>query len=297
MTFDGFRLAVFVAVVDRQGYSAAARSLHLSQSTVSHHIAELQKEAGAALLSYRQGRIRLTPAGHEVYRSARIMLGEQESLERAIDNLREGKAVPLRVGASLAFEQPYFIHQFVAPFLSAHPDTMLSLQFGHSGTTAQAVLDHGLDLAYVLNWQLPAEAVFEPLGSAEFTFFAAPDHPLAAQSSVSPEEVSAAGLITAPTTAVETTFYRDILRRSGVSEHGSVLEISGLQPRMLAAEAGLGVVGTFVPAYAVLTGRLVRLTLDRPAGRAEIGLVQRADDEASQAQLTLAEQLRALDHS
>jgi DNA-binding transcriptional LysR family regulator len=87
------------------------------------------------------------------------------------------------------------------------------------------------------------------------------------------------------------------MRRSGLEDYESVLEISGLQTRMLAAEAGLGIVGTFVPAYAALSGRLVPLTLDRPAGRAEVGLVQRTRDESSQAQDGLADHLRALAHS
>jgi DNA-binding transcriptional LysR family regulator len=292
-----FRLTVFAAVVDRGGYSAAARHLHLSQSTVSHHVAELQKTVAMELLRYEDGRIRLTPAGREVYRSARTLLNEQESLRNALDDLRRGRGVRLRVGASLAFEQPYFMQQVVGPVQSAHPDTMLSIQFGHSGVTAQAVLDHSLDLAYVLNWHLPPGVEFEVLGTAEFVFFAPRDHPLAAQDEVSPEQIAAAGLITAPATAVETTFYRDVMRRSGLEDYESVLEISGLQTRMLAAEAGLGIVGTFVPAYATLSGRLVPLTLDRPAGRAEIGLVQRTRDESSQAQEGLAAHLRALAHS
>lgn len=294
MNLELFRLAVFAAVVDRDGYSAASRHLHLSQSTVSHHVAELQKTVGMELLSYAEGRIRLTPAGHEVYRSAQTMLNEQDSLRDALDDLRRGRGVRLRFGASLAFEQPYFMHQVVRPMQSAHPSTMLSIEFGHSGVTAQAVLDHKLDLAYVLNWHLPPGAVFEALGSTEFLFFAPRDHPLAAQDSVSPEQIAAAGLITAPATAVEATFYRDVMRRSGLEEYQPVLQISGLQTRMLAAEAGLGIVGTFVPAYAQLEGRLVPLRLDRPAGRAEIGLVQRAHGESSEAQAWLAAHLRSL---
>lgn len=296
MDLQLFRLTVFVAVVDRDGYSAAARYLHLSQSTVSHHVGELQKTVGMELLRYEEGRIRLTPAGHEVYRSAHTMLNEQESLRTALDDLRRGRGVRLRLGASLAFEQPYFMHQVVRPVQAARPDVMLSIRFGHSGVAAQAVLDRGLDLAYVLDWHLPPGAQFESLGTAEFVFFAPPHHPLAAQDAVSPDQIAAAGLITAPATAMESTFYRDILRRSGVDENPSVLEISGLQTRMLAAEAGLGIVGTFVPAYAALTGRLVPLKLDRPAGRATIGLVQRADEEASVAQTALADHLRSLAH-
>ena len=55
MNLELFRLLVFVTVVDRNGYSAAARDLHLGQSTVSHHIGELQKALQTDLLVYEQG--------------------------------------------------------------------------------------------------------------------------------------------------------------------------------------------------------------------------------------------------
>ncbi|WP_349899292.1 LysR family transcriptional regulator [Parafrigoribacterium soli] len=297
MNLDLFRLLVFVAVVDRNGYSAAARHLHLSQSTVSHHVGELQKGLQAELLVYEQGTIHLTAAGREVYRSALLMLTEQDSLEHALDDLKRGRGGRVRLGASLAFEQEYFLDQAIAPFLRSHPQTMLSLRFGHSGSTAQAVLDRQLDLAYVIDWHLPADAQFELLHTAELMFFVAKDHPLAAKESVAPEEVAEVGLITAPATSSESVYYLEKLRESGMRGDNSVLEVDGLQARMLAANAGLGVVATFVPKYAhtsTLTGALVPVRLDRPTARAEIGLVQRVGDNGSETVAAVAAWLRDL---
>ncbi|MEO6827070.1 MAG: LysR family transcriptional regulator, partial [Microbacteriaceae bacterium] len=278
------------------GYSAAARQLHLGQPTVSHHVHELQKTVQAELLRYEQGSIHLTAAGHEVYRSALLMLTEQESLENTLDDLKHGRGGRIRVGASLAFEQEYFLRQAVAPFLRSHPHTMLSLRFGHSGPTAQAVLDRQLDLAYVIKWHMPPEARFQPLHSAELTFFVPRGHPLAARATVTPAEIAEVGLITAPATSIESVYYREVLRQSGLTGEHSVLEIDGLQARVLAAEAGLGVVATFIPKYAgtVLADPLVAVRLDRPAAQAEIGLVQRDGDGTPEVVETFARWLREL---
>ncbi|HEU4762615.1 MAG TPA: LysR family transcriptional regulator [Gemmatimonadales bacterium] len=297
MNLELFRLLVFVTVVDRNGYSAAARHLHLGQSTVSHHIGELQKALQTDLLVYEQGAIHLTAAGHEVYRSAMLMLAEQDALAQALDDLKYGRGGRVRLGASLAFEQEYFLLQAIAPFLKSHPDTMLSVRFGHSGANAQAVLDRQLDIAYVINWHLPADAPFEPLHTAELMFFVPRDHPLAAKSSVAPEEIAQVGLITAPATSIESVYYLEKLRESGLAGNHSVLEMDGLQARVLAAEAGLGVVATFIPKYAkqsALASPLVPVRLDRPAARAQIGLVQRAGDNDSEVLGALAAWLRAL---
>lgn len=296
MNLDLFRLRVFVTVVDRNGYSAAARHLHLGQPTVSHHVSELQRAMRTELLRYEQGDIHLTPAGEEVYRSALLMLTEQEALRHALDDVKQGRGGRVRLGASLAFEQEYFLVQAIAPFLGSHAQTMLSIRFGHSGQTAQAVLDRQLDLAYVIKWHLPADAHFEPLHTAELTFFVPRGHPLAAKEVVTPEEIAEVGLITAPATSIESMYYREVLRESGLSGDNSVLEIDGLQARVLAAEAGLGVVATFIPQYArsTLASPLVSLRLDRAPAQAEIGLVQRADESGSESTDVLAGWLRDL---
>ncbi|MFG3436055.1 LysR family transcriptional regulator [Nonomuraea sp. NPDC047897] len=60
---DVVRLRVLVAVARRGSLTAAARDLHYSQPSVSHHLARLEAETGAKLVQ-RAGRgIRLTEAG------------------------------------------------------------------------------------------------------------------------------------------------------------------------------------------------------------------------------------------
>lgn len=280
MALDLFRLLVFVTVVDRNGYSAAARHLHLAQATVSHHVAGLEKSLGTPLVSYRQGTVSLTEAGDEVYRVARLMLREQDRLGSFLDDLAFGRSGRVRLGASMAFEQEYFFRSVVAPFRTTHPGVFLSLRFGHSGRSAQAVLDNELDLAYVINWHLPPDVHVQVLHTARFTFVAPRDHPLAAQPSVSVAEIAEAGLITAPSTSLEATHYNQVLLDSGLPPGRSVLEVDGLQARVLAAEAGLGLLATFVPAYAGDDGtsRLVALRVEGPLPEVQIGLVSRQDE-------------------
>lgn len=296
LALDLFRLRVFITVVERNGYSAAARHLHLGQPTVSHHVAELQKALGSELLTYEQRAIHLTPAGREVYRSALLMLREQESLQESLNDLRHGRRGRVRLGASIAFEQRYFLDQVIAPFCRAHPGTLLSLRFGHSGQYAQAVLDREVDLAYVINWQLPPEASFEPLHKAPIRFLVPRSHPLAMQESVVVEDIAEAGLIAGPLTSLESMYYRQILRESGITGDHSVIEVDGMQARVLAAEAGLGVVATFIPHYATGTimAPLVELSVIGPTAEVEIGLVRRPGDDGPESVNALANWLHHL---
>ena len=72
---DVNRLRVIDAVARHGSVTAAAKELHYSQPSVTHHLARLEAETGAQLLQ-RVGRgIRLTPAGQLLADRAAEILG------------------------------------------------------------------------------------------------------------------------------------------------------------------------------------------------------------------------------
>src|ERR671919_460354 len=72
---DVTRLRVIDAVARHGSVTAAAKELHYSQPSVSHHLARLEAETGAQLLR-RVGRgIRLTPAGQLLADRAAEIIG------------------------------------------------------------------------------------------------------------------------------------------------------------------------------------------------------------------------------
>jgi DNA-binding transcriptional LysR family regulator len=291
---DLFRLLVFVTVVDRSGYSAAAEHLNVGQATVSFHVQALERWFGAKLLIYERRAIHLTPAGEEVYRGARAMLQESERVAQSVRDVRRGRRGRVSVGASMAFEQAYFMERVIAPFCRAHEGTHVSLRFGHSVAQAEAVDGHELDLAYVIGWQLPSGVSYERLHQAVFTFLVAPQHPLADKARVTVDDVAEAGLIAAPLDSLEWSYYGRVLRDCGLEGVDPVLEVDGVQARVLAARAGLGVLGTFYPPYTGedAHGPLVALDMDRPPASVEVGLVSRADGSMSASAERFADWLR-----
>ncbi|MCO1661115.1 LysR family transcriptional regulator [Pseudonocardia humida] len=277
MGLDLFKLRVFVTVVDRNGYSAAAGHLGLSQGTVSFHVHGLERHLGVSLVRYERRAVRLTPAGEHVYRWAQRLLRDEQHLVRSVRGGHRGRAT---LGASIAFEQAYFFDKIVAPYRRAHPDVLLSVHFGHSVGMAEAVADHRVDLAYVIGWQVPAGLHYEPLHPARFTLFVARDHLLAGEETVSAAQVADAGLIAAPLDDVERVHYERVLDGLDLGPRDVTLEIDGIQARVLAAAAGLGVLGTFHPAYAGTStpSGLTPLRLDRPLPSVEVGLLSRRAD-------------------
>jgi DNA-binding transcriptional LysR family regulator len=105
----------------------------------------------------------------------------------------------------------------------------------------------------------------------------APHHPLARKEFVSEAQVYDAGLIAAPLYSQEWPHYELLLREAGLRRYRVALEIDGVHARLLATQAGLGVMGVFVPPYAAeqMHASLHPLRLGVPSPRAEFGLVSR----------------------
>ena len=78
---DVTRLRVIDAVARHGSVTAAARELHYSQPSVTHHLARLEAETGAQLLQ-RVGRgIRLTPAGQLLADRAAEIIGRIDAAD------------------------------------------------------------------------------------------------------------------------------------------------------------------------------------------------------------------------
>ncbi|MEU8250834.1 LysR family transcriptional regulator [Nonomuraea sp. NPDC048916] len=76
---DVVRLRVLVAVARKGSLTAAAKELHYSQPSVSHHLARLEAETGARLIQ-RAGRgIRLTEAGRLLAERAADIIGRLDA--------------------------------------------------------------------------------------------------------------------------------------------------------------------------------------------------------------------------
>src|SRR6266545_4911387 len=90
---DLTRLRVLVALARTGSVTAAARELHYSQPSVSHHLARLEAETGAKLVQ-RAGRgVRLTDAGRQLAERGAEILGRLDAAETELAahvGLRQG---------------------------------------------------------------------------------------------------------------------------------------------------------------------------------------------------------------
>jgi DNA-binding transcriptional LysR family regulator len=136
-------VTIFVRVVEKKSFSAAARDLGLSASFVSKRIRSLEEELKIALLKRSTHFLSLTEAGEAFYTrcaEALDLLGGAQS--EALDRTDEMRGT-LRVFAALGFGE-YVLWKIIAKFVEAFPDISVRLEIGNRSTN---ILETGADIA------------------------------------------------------------------------------------------------------------------------------------------------------
>lgn len=91
-----------VEVVRRGTFTAAADALHVTQSTLSEQIIQLERECGCQLLNRKRLGVTLTPAGEYVLPRAHELVQRARELQLGVLAFRKEGREPLRIGATVA---------------------------------------------------------------------------------------------------------------------------------------------------------------------------------------------------
>jgi DNA-binding transcriptional LysR family regulator len=133
---DVTRLRVIEAIARLGSVTAAAKELHYTQPTVSHHLAKLEAETGAQLLQ-RVGRgIRLTPAGELLASRAAEILGRIDAADAELS-----AHVGLNAGRVRVASFSSVIGSIIPPAVAALTDKHPGLEVGLTGTQPPEALE------------------------------------------------------------------------------------------------------------------------------------------------------------
>lgn len=113
-------LSVFVQVVERQSFSAAARDLHLAPKTVSKQIARLEQALGTTLFERNTRHLRITDEGRAIAERARVALGVLEELQELATGGSQELSGIIRLTAPTPFGRK-FVATAIQDFCRVHP--------------------------------------------------------------------------------------------------------------------------------------------------------------------------------
>jgi DNA-binding transcriptional LysR family regulator len=262
-TMDLNRVAVFVRVVEDQGFTAAAQTLGLPKSSVSRAVGLLEAELGVRLLQRSTRRVSLTEAGAAFYERASRGLAGVEEAAAAVADMQGALRGSIRLTApvdagALLLAAP------LARFARRNPRVHVELVL--TGRVVDLV-EEGFDLALRAGQLRDGSLVARKLGESDGGVFASPRY-LARRGT--------------PAAVADLARHRCVLFRPARGratwaltgpEGEERVEVAGplgaddlsFLRRALLAGVGLGLLPSFVCARDVERGRLARVL---PAYRA-----------------------------
>jgi LysR family transcriptional regulator for metE and metH len=250
--------------VERQGsLTAAARSLGLSQSALSHTVRKLEQQLGMRIW-HREGRsLVLTSAGSYLLTLAERLLPQLEHAEHVLDQLARGERGTLRIGMECHPCYQWLLN-VVEPYLRQLPDVDLDVkqkfQFGGIG----ALFAHEIDMLVTPDPLRRKGLRFEPVFDYEQVLVVAKDHPFARRKYVLPVELESETLITYPVEIERLDVYSQFLLPAGcVPKRQKTIETTDIMLQMVASGRGVAALPGWLVAEYQKKLRVVPVRLGR----------------------------------
>ncbi len=165
-------MQTFVRVVEDGGFSAAAKSLHLTPSGVSRTVARLEDRLAARLLNRTTRRLSLTEEGRHFHERCMRILADVDAAEQAIGELSDAPRGILRVNAPTAFGT-YQIAPVLPGFLKRYPYVHVELMLTDRMVD---IIGEGLDVAISFGAVADSSLIAAKLGEDRRIICAAPGY-------------------------------------------------------------------------------------------------------------------------
>ena len=171
-------LKTFIAVCEYSGFSAAAKELGYTQSTVSSQIKQLEKELDVRLFDRYYHKINLTEKGVLVLQQARNILKAQAKM---LDSLNSAESIEgeIRLSMSSSVCSRYFKNDFLR-FHHQYPEIKVEITENGTEQMFDKLRKNETDLVFTLDRHIyDSDFIICAEQEERAHFIAAIDHPLA----------------------------------------------------------------------------------------------------------------------
>ncbi|MGZ8261274.1 MAG: LysR substrate-binding domain-containing protein [Caldimonas sp.] len=229
-------LRYFVALADCRSFTRAAERSHVTQSTLSHQIRQLEDEIGQPLFDRIGRKVVTTEAGELFFAFASRALKE---VDQGIAMLKPGGGDltgQVRIGATHTFNIG-LIPECVALFLTRHPTVQIRVEELAAEQIVARLRTGELDIGIAYRPSGPTDLWFEPLYNEEMVLVVADAHPLAGRKRIRMVELHQQRLVLLPGYFATRTLLDECFLACGaepvvVAEMSTVAPMLGLVLRM-----------------------------------------------------------------
>ncbi|ACE91899.1 probable transcriptional regulator protein, LysR family [Rhizobium etli CIAT 652] len=162
---------VFVSVVERGGFSAAATARRMTPSAVSKLVARLEARLGVRLVNRSTRKLQLTPEGCAFYERSIAILADIAEAERQASSGEEA-AGRIRINTSGSFGN-HVLAPLVPAFMALHP--AVTLDIAHTDRIVD-LMEERADVAIRAGPLKSSSLIARKLGATRKLIVASPDY-------------------------------------------------------------------------------------------------------------------------
>lgn len=258
------RMRAFVAVVDHEGFSSAARSLGRSKALLSKYVRELEDELGARLLNRTTRQFSPTEAGHTYYKRAVELLRDFDDLQDEMRDSRAGLSGRIKISAPRTLAD-VGVGRSLIDFAVANPDIEMEIVLDDRFVD---LVEEGFDLAIRITQLEDSSMIARRLAPFRLVICGTPDVIARYGSPKTPDDLAKVPFVIDSNARRRNhlSLLDDDGRAVSITVNGPITVNSPLAARM-GALAGIGFVVSpdFIVLEDLKSGALIEVMADRHA--------------------------------
>ncbi|WUR85999.1 LysR substrate-binding domain-containing protein [Streptomyces phaeochromogenes] len=261
------QLAAYAAVARAASFTAAAAEMHVSQSSLSRAVADLERHLGVQLLERDTRNVQLTAAGREALRVAEQIVTAHQAGMKELRRYLLGESGTVAV-ATLPSVAAVLLPQVISDFRERRPQVAVRLLDGLERSVLDRVLSGDADFAITTVGNPPEQLEHRPLVRDRFVAVLPVGHSLADHHEITWDDLArqpflAVGRDSSVRRLTDAAFAQIDAHALPAAEAGSIATVGGLVTAGLGVSAMPALVLPLMGAGAVVCRPLVDPVVDR----------------------------------
>lgn len=191
MQLNRHQIVAFNAAAALGSFSAAARSLGVTQSAVTQNIVKLERATGARLFERRQSGLEVTPAGRRLYEVTEEIGYLFKLLDERVSEYARLDSGVLRIAATAT--RPTM--EYMRRFRTNYPDVKLVFIHAAWRECARLLQNREVDIAIMPQPEKPQRMSIKRIGQRRHDAIVSRDHPLSGRGEISLHELARFSLV------------------------------------------------------------------------------------------------------
>ncbi|WP_028295132.1 LysR family transcriptional regulator [Oceanobacter kriegii] len=233
------QLRYFIAIAETGSVSAAAQAVHISQSTLTTAIKQLEDDLAVALFSRHAKGMELTHQGHQFLRQAYLVMASVENARRSLQQGTDRVAGELTIGVT-SLVSGYYLADLLSRFQRIYHDVQVRVVEDDRDYIEHLLVSGEIDVGVLILSDLSHASALntEVLNFSHYRLWLPPGHELLNRDSISLRDIAAEPIIQLNVDDMEQRI-RPLWQQAGIRPNISLRTASVEAVRSLVS-AGMG---------------------------------------------------------